>query len=210
MNFRRKMVYTAISCTLILVAALYTVISIVGFNSQNASAAPTSRAGMNEVGIKIKINYGAKTVLEPKKHEEATKEEIKNKLEKAIKDKTNLRVVTSGEEKPCPEWMIYYLINQEKTSRKRGILVPANIDPKVLKELINQQEKGATGMSITLTHDDRFIMNHIKTIHIDDPDDLGPFMDGMIEVVLNVIQQKIKNKNASIIVTTDKSTITAY
>lgn len=180
MNFRRKIAYTVLGCTLILVAVLFTVISIVGFNSQNASAAPKNPyAGSNEVAIKISINYDAKTVLEPKKHEEAAKEAIKNTLENAIRDKTNLRVVTYGEEKPRSEWGIYYLINQEH---------------------------GTSGMSITLTHQSRFVMNHIKAIRIDAPVDLGPFIDDMIEVVLNVIQQKMKNKDAAIIVT-DKSTI---
>ena len=61
-------------------------------------------------------------------------------------------------------------------------------------------------MSITLTHNDRFVMNHIKAIRINDPVDLGPFIDDMVEVVLNVIQKKMENKDAPIIVT-DKSTI---
>lgn len=178
MNFRRKIVYTVISYPLIL-AVLFTLISIVGFNSQNTSAAPNSRLGMNEVGIKIKINYAATTPAS-KEREEASKEAIKNTLENVIRDKTNLRVVTYGEEKPRSEWGIYYLINQEH---------------------------GTGVMSITLTHDDRFIMNHIKAIRIDVPVDLGPFIDDMIEVVLNIIQQKMKNKEAPIIVT-NKSTIT--
>ena len=190
MNFRQKMVYILIGCTLILVV-LFAVISTVGFNSQNASAAPNSRSGMNEVGIKIpnvrlgmnevsikiKINVAATTPAS-KYREEAIKETIKNTLENVIRDKTNLRVVTYGG-KPRSEWGIYYLINQQH---------------------------GTAGMSITLTHQGRFVMNHIKAIRIDAPVDPGPFIDDMIEVVLNVIQQKMKNKDATIIVT-DKSTI---
>lgn len=89
MNFRRKIVYTAVGCTLILVAVLFTVISIVGFNSQNASA-EVHLNPINKVGIKI--NYDVKTVPEPKKHEDDTKKDIKDKLRKAIEDNTNLEV----------------------------------------------------------------------------------------------------------------------
>lgn len=178
MNFRRKIVYTTIGCTLILVAVLFTVISIVGFNSQNASAAPNYYPGMNEVAIKTKINFAA-TTSASKQREEATKEHIEITLKNAIGDNTNLSGVTYGDGKPRTEWMIYYLINQEH---------------------------GAAGMSITLTHNDRFVMNHSKAIRIDGPVDTAPFINDMIEVVLNVIQQKMKNKDAPIIVT-DKSTI---
>ena len=202
MNARRKIVYTAVGFILILVAVLFTVISIVSFNSQNASAAPGYSPGMDEVAIKIKVNYPP-TFSEPKKREETTKESIKIQLENAIEDNTNLRVVTSWEEKHRPEWMVYYLINQEHDGTKnRTLFVPEGTD---LSNLINQAH-GTAGMSITLTHEDRFVMNHIKAIHIDDSGDLRPFIDDMIEVVLKVIQQKMKNKNASIIVT-DKSTI---
>ena len=192
MNFRRKMVYTAVSCILILVTVLFTVISIVGFNSQNASAAPIS---INKVGIKIKINYDAKTFDEPNKHEGTTKKDIKDKLKKAIEDNTNLEVF-EGEHRL--EWMIYFLINQEHREL-------SYFGPKEGLAFINQKQ-GTAGMSITLTHGGRFVMNHIKAIHIKDPADLGPFIDDMIEVVLNVIQQKMKNKDAAIIIT-DKSTI---
>ena len=172
MNFRQKIVWTAISCTLIL-AVLFTVISIVNFNSQNASASPW--ASNNEVAIKTKINFYAAAALltDPVTATDAI-------ILKAIKDNTNLRVVKYGEEKPRSDWIIYYLINQE--------------------------EPDICGMSITLTHHGTFVMNHIKTIRVDGPIVLQPFIDDMIEVVLNVIQQKMKNKDAPIIVT-DKSTI---
>ena len=200
MNFRRKIVYIVIGCTLILVV-LFTVNSVVGFNSQNASA-EARLDPLNKVGIKIKINYNVKTVPEPKKHEEAAKENIKNKLEKAIKDNTNLQVV---KEEHRPEWMIYYLINQEHGGTiNQKIFVPAEaVD--LLDDLTNQKP-GTADMSIILTHNDRFVMNHIKAISIYDPADLRPFIDDMIEVVLNVIQKKMENKDAPIIVT-DKSTI---
>ena len=125
-------------------------------------------------------------------------------MKKAIEDNTNLEVF-EGEHRL--EWMIYCLINQEHDgTRNQGIFIPeGSVDPDVLKNLINQN-RAPLGMSITLTHNDRFVMNHIKAIHINDPPDLGPFIDDMIEVVLNVIQQKMENKDAPIIVI-DKSTI---
>lgn len=49
-------------------------------------------------------------------------------------------------------------------------------------------------------------MNHAKAIHIDGPTNPHPFIDDMIELIINVIQQKMKDKDASIVVT-DKSTI---
>ena len=180
MNFRRKMVYTAISCTLILAAVLFTVISIVSFNSQDASAAPYY-PGMNKVAIKIKVNLIKIPEIEAilkKDREKATKEAIKANLVSAMKD-TNLQVVPYDKEHPKSEWTIYFLINQEHDT---------------------------VDMSITLTHHDRFVMNHIKAICIDVVADPEPIIVDMIEMVANVIQQKMKNKDAPIIVT-DKSTI---
>ena len=203
MNFRRKIVCTVIGCTLIL-ALFFTVISIVNFNSQNASAAPRA-PGDNAVAIKIKINHDEKTFPDSKQQEENAKESIKNAFENAIRDNTDLRVVPYNDERFGSEWKIYYLINQ-KHGTAGQVFIPGNADPHVVKEIMNNRKQGTVGMSITLSHNNRFVMNHIKAIPFDSSTNLQPFIDDMIEVVLNVIQQKMKNKDAPIIFL-DKSTI---
>ena len=203
MNFRPKIVYTVIGCTLIL-TLLFTVISIVGFNSQNSSAAPRA-PGDNAVAIKIKINYDEKTFPDSRKQEENAKENIKNAFENAIRNNTDLQVVPYNDERFGSEWKIYYLINQKHGTAGKVLLV--NADPDVVKEIMNNRKRGTAGMSITLSHNNRFVMNHIKAISFDSSTDLQPFIDDMIEAVLNVIQQKMKDKDARIIAT-DKSIIT--
>ena len=133
MNFKRKMVSTVIGCTLILITIFFTVISIVDFNSQNASA-QFRQEPYNKVGIKIKINYDVKTVSEPKKHEDDTKKDIKDKLKKAIEDNTNLEVF-GGEHRL--EWMIYCLINQEHydTINRKAFIPEGAVTPDVFKTL---------------------------------------------------------------------------
>ena len=206
MNFSRKIVWTAISCTFIL-AVLFTVTSLVDFNSQDASAAPRVRLD-NAVAIKIKINYDEKTFPDSKKQEENAKEKIKNAFENAIKGNTALNVVTHDTKRIASEWTIYCLINQEHGTAGR-ILIPApktSDEADLIKQVLMNRKHGTAGMSITLTHNDTFVLNHIKAIPFNRSTDLQPFIDDMIEVVLGVIQQKMKNNDAFIIVT-DEFTI---
>ncbi|MDE0323663.1 MAG: hypothetical protein OXN27_07040 [Candidatus Poribacteria bacterium] len=209
MNFSRKIVWTAISCTFIL-AVLFTVTNLVDFNSQDASAAPRVRdaVAIKKVTIKIKINYDEKTFPDSKTQEENAKESIEKTFENAIRKITDLRVVPYNMEYLTTSgWTIYCLINQEHGTAGK-VLLPADADPSLLREILTNREYGTAGMSITLTYRGTFVLNHIKAIRFDDSTDLQPFIDEAIEMILNVIQQKMRNTDAPIIVT-DTSTITS-
>lgn len=171
------MKYFIIALTCTLIlAGLFTFNNIVDFYSQDASAAPT---GMNEVAMKVKLN----SIKGPGVSDiEYLKSKIyaERALLNILIDTTNLKVVTYNKEHPNSEWTIYFLLNREPN--------------------------GIVGMSITLTHHDRFVMNHIKVSHADKAAEFPTTIRNMIEMVSDVIRQKLKNKDAPIIVT-DKPTI---
>lgn len=124
----------------------------------------------------IAIKIKASPLQDPIEFEGDIKEVLYRLCELKVEENSELSVVSDNS---FPDWMLYLIMNQDNN---------------------------ATGISITLTHDDTFMLNHLKVISIDKKTKIGPVIDEVIEMILEVIQEKMKNKDASII-TTDGATI---
>lgn len=136
MNFRRKLVYIAISCLLIL-AVLFTALSIIDFNAQDASAQSRfEQIAAQTVAIKIKMSHQVIHAESP--GNQAFKESFRSMLENNLRD-LKMKVVPYPEKDPIDpiDWKIYCLL------RTHGSVV---------------------GMSITLTHHDTLVMNHLTIV----------------------------------------------
>lgn len=184
MNFRRKLVYTVIGCLLIL-AGLFTPLGIVDLNSQDASAQSDR---ISRVAIKTQVS-SKDNVLQT---EELTKS-IKIAVENGLQDTRKLKVVPYHER----DYDFFNDIN--------------NIDWKIYILII--EDGKALSISITLTHRDTFVMNHLKIMHY--PPDLSvvesfksflPDLNDSLTLLVNdVLLQKMQDKNIHLI--GDKSTI---
>ncbi len=182
MNFRRKLVYIAISCLLIL-AALFTASSIIDFNAQDASAQSRfEQIAAQTVAIKIKMSHQVIHAESP--GNQAFKESFRSMLENNLRD-LKMKVVPYPEKDPI-DWKIYCLL------RTHGSVV---------------------GMSITLTHHDTLVMNHLTIVdtvtreHTEEEAQAQRLaFSEPLNFVLKVLHQKTKNKDTAIIVP-DNSTI---
>ncbi|MDE0015708.1 MAG: hypothetical protein OXU51_05940 [Candidatus Poribacteria bacterium] len=123
----------------------------------------------------IAIKIKASPLQDPLEFEGDIKEVLYRLCELKVEENSELSVVSDNS---FPDWMLYLIMNQDNN---------------------------ATGISITLTHDDTFMLNHLKVIQ-KKKGQIEPFIDEVIEMIPKVIQHKMKNKDEPII-STDKSTI---
>ena len=124
----------------------------------------------------IAIKIKASPLQDPIEFEGDIKEVLYTLCELKVEENSELSVVSDNS---FPDWLLYLIMNQDNN---------------------------ATGISITLTHNDTFMLNHLKVIQKKKEMQIEPFIDEVIEMIPKVIQHKIKNKDEPII-STDKSTI---
>ena len=186
MNFRRKIVWTTTG-SLFILAVLFTVIILVDFNSQSASAQISFGTMTKKVFIKIKASP-----LQPPF-------EVSDDNEKTIKESINLAfedAISKISEQVSGQYMLY-------SSTKGGVA----IEPDWGIYVLFKQEGRGIGISITLTHKDKLVLNYLKVYSFTDNQEVTLKFSEMADFICDVIRKKIKDPNTTVI-SPDNSVIT--
>ena len=180
---KRSKMYLSVCCILVLMI-VFAILSIVYFNSQNASAQiPTSITA----SVEMKISHESQD-----DHVQENRESIKE-LKRIIEDdlkSLDLTVVQSTNGHSEADWKIYSIL------RVHGPIV---------------------SISVTLTHQDKFIMNSVAVVDLLTPeseyriknsqDRVKAGIEKPIKLALNILSQKLKNKHTTVIVTDDSTIV---
>ena len=183
---KRSKMYLSVCCIFVLMIA-FAILSSIDFNSQDASAqTPTPK---QTASVEMKISQHSEMDLIYQKANRDSIESLKSIIEDDLKKNLDLRVIQSTNGHSEADWKIYCIFS---------VHYPV------------------VGISVTLTHRDKLIMNTVAVVDLLDPesdyrvdiptDQVKADMDKPIELALEILSQKLKDAR-NVVIIKDDSTI---